>query len=148
MCKVPGFGGDSDRIVTSVTAVGNRTFVTCRTPLIKRELHMGKIDSVSPLYFHFWSWLIFRPTSCSRVGSSLGLGFWCCQYCIGFPCILSFMPGNKPSCQVALKTILEVLYSMSLITILHFINIPSGPNKKFQINKIKRHSFLFNSKFT
>ncbi|KAL5268418.1 hypothetical protein ACHWQZ_G002322 [Mnemiopsis leidyi] len=40
MCKVPGFGGDSDRIVTSVTAVGNRTFVTCRTPLIKKELHM------------------------------------------------------------------------------------------------------------
>ena len=48
MCKVPGFGGDSDRIVTSVTAVGNRTFVTCRTPLIKKELHMGKIDYVTP----------------------------------------------------------------------------------------------------
>ena len=41
MCKVPGFGGESDKIVTSITAVGNRTYVTCRTPLIKTELHMG-----------------------------------------------------------------------------------------------------------
>eukprot|EP00116_Pleurobrachia_bachei_P001734 sb/3461996/ len=41
LSRVPGFGEESDRIVVSVYAVGNRTFVKCRTPLLDSNTTFG-----------------------------------------------------------------------------------------------------------